>query len=155
MKILGIMSGSSLDGIDLALCEFGYLEDGSVSWKILKATTIAYSKKWIARLRSLPNSNAREIALADYDLGYLFGKVSKEFLTQDKNFHETAGKLAAAAEFENKEPPEKQMVEMSVYRPDLYKPDGSPLLDDERGFKTLNVLLTSGSHVIIDPPSHV
>jgi len=47
-------------------------------------------------------------------------------------------------EFEKKEPPQKQMVEMSVYRPDLYKPDGSPLLDDERGFKTLNVFKPGG-----------
>ena len=84
MKILGIMSGSSLDGIDLALCEFEYLEDGRVSWKILKATTIAYSEKWIARLRSLPDSSAREITLADYELGYLFGKVSKGFLKGEK-----------------------------------------------------------------------
>jgi len=48
------------------------------------------------------------------------------------------------AEFEKRSPPEKQMVEMSVYRPELYKPDGSPLLDDERGFKTLNVFKPGG-----------
>jgi len=48
------------------------------------------------------------------------------------------------SEFEHRGPPEKQMVEMSVYRPDLYKPDGSPLLDDERGFKTLNIFKPGG-----------
>jgi cytochrome c556 len=40
-------------------------------------------------------------------------KVSKEFLTQDKNFHETAGKLATAAEFENKEDINKYFFEMT------------------------------------------
>jgi len=48
------------------------------------------------------------------------------------------------SEFEGRKPPEKQMVEMSVYRPDIYKPDASPLLDDERGFKTLNVFKPGG-----------
>lgn len=83
MKILGIMSGSSLDGIDLALCEF--IEDeGKLSWKIKKATTVEYSEKWVSRLKNLPYSDAREITLADYDLGYLFGQVSKDFLDSQK-----------------------------------------------------------------------
>ncbi len=81
MKILGIMSGSSLDGIDLALCEFSEGKDEKVSWNIIKADTIAYSGKWVSRLRSLPQSSAREITLADYDLGYLFGQIAKEFVS--------------------------------------------------------------------------
>ena len=80
MKILGIMSGSSLDGIDLALCEFNGNTKGKVFWKIIKADTIAYSGKWVSRLSSLPQSSAREITLADYDLGYLFGQIAKEFV---------------------------------------------------------------------------
>ena len=53
-------------------------------------------------------------------------------------------KKSVISEFENRSPPEKQMVEMSVYRPDLYKPNANPLLDDERGFKTLNVFKPGG-----------
>ena len=51
---------------------------------------------------------------------------------------------SVTSEFETRSPPEKQMVEMSVYRPDLYKPGANPLLDDERGFKTLNVFKPGG-----------
>lgn len=77
------MSGSSLDGIDLALCEFSEAERG-ISWEILKGTTIEYSEEWKEKLKNLPNLSAREITIADYDLGYLFGEVSKEFLDGEK-----------------------------------------------------------------------
>jgi len=83
MIILGIMSGSSLDGIDLALCEFK--EDAiGISWKIIKGTTIEYSDEWKERLKDLPNLSAKDITFADYDLGYLFGKVAKEFAIETK-----------------------------------------------------------------------
>jgi len=40
-------------------------------------------------------------------------KVSTEFLTQDKNFHEIAGELSSAAEFENKEDINKYFFKMT------------------------------------------
>jgi len=83
MKILGIMSGSSLDGIDLALCEFKETENG-LKWKIIKGTTVEYSEEWKQKLKLLPSISGRELTLADYDLGYLFGKVSKSFLADEK-----------------------------------------------------------------------
>ncbi len=77
------MSGSSLDGIDMALCEFDKEETG-IKWKILKAGIIDYPKEWKQKLRFLPKSTAREITLADYHLGYLFGKEAKRFLHNEK-----------------------------------------------------------------------
>ena len=83
MKILGIMSGSSLDGIDLALCEFEKEKSG-IKWKILKADTIEYSDEWKEKLKKLPHLSGRELTLADYHIGYLFGKESKRFLGNEK-----------------------------------------------------------------------
>ena len=83
MKILGIMSGSSLDGIDLALCEFKQ-DNNQISWEILKAETVEYSKEWVDRLKTISKITAREIALADYNIGYLFGEESKRFLQDEK-----------------------------------------------------------------------
>lgn len=40
--ILGLMSGTSLDGLDLALCEFSE----NYEFKILKAKTVSYSQEW-------------------------------------------------------------------------------------------------------------
>ena len=83
MKILGIMSGSSLDGIDFALCEFEK-QKSAIKWNILKAQTIDYSQEWKQNLKSLPFLSGRELTLADYQLGYLFGEKAKIFLDGEK-----------------------------------------------------------------------
>lgn len=49
--ILGLMSGTSLDGLDLALCEF-YEKEGNTTFEILCARTIAYDELWKDRLSS-------------------------------------------------------------------------------------------------------
>lgn len=83
MKILGVMSGSSLDGIDFALCQFNKLEN-KLTWKILKAETVEYTDEWVDKLKKMPTVSGRELALADFDLGYLFGSKIKQFLGDDK-----------------------------------------------------------------------
>lgn len=75
MKILGLMSGTSLDGIDLALCDID--EHG---YKILAAETIPYSGEWRQRLSTLENASAYEYALANVELGHLFGQKINAFL---------------------------------------------------------------------------
>ena len=42
MLIIGLMSGTSLDGVDAALVEIGGDSIGNVSWKVRQATTLPY-----------------------------------------------------------------------------------------------------------------
>jgi len=56
------MSGTSLDGLDLALCEFGYVE-GNYTYKIIGAKTIAYSAIWKKRLTEIKNASAEDYFL--------------------------------------------------------------------------------------------
>jgi anhydro-N-acetylmuramic acid kinase len=77
------MSGSSLDGLDLALCEFsGY--GFKVDWKILDSKTIPFTNDWIKRLKNLPEASAKVLAQTDFDLGYYIGEMCSQFLGQRK-----------------------------------------------------------------------
>jgi anhydro-N-acetylmuramic acid kinase len=79
---LGIMSGSSLDGMDLAYCEFTLNHD-KWSSQILEAETYAYTEEWILKLKELPNASAKEIVKADTDFGLLTANFSNKFIEKN------------------------------------------------------------------------
>lgn len=57
--VLGLMSGTSLDGLDLALCEFTQ-QNGKWSYRILKAGTTDYDPHWKKRLDGLQTVSAEQ-----------------------------------------------------------------------------------------------
>ena len=75
MIILGLMSGTSLDGIDLALCD---MYDGG--YRVLAAATVPYTAEWRRRLAALDSATALEYALANVELGHHMGRVVAQFL---------------------------------------------------------------------------
>lgn len=77
-KVIGLMSGTSLDGIDLAYCEFSLNE----SWKfrIVYAETIPYPQLWTEQLSNLINSRQSQIEKANIEYGKFLGQVIKEFI---------------------------------------------------------------------------
>lgn len=78
MRIVGLMSGTSLDGVDMALCDIN--EHG---YKVLAATTIPYPEKWIERLSSLECASAFDYAMAHAELGHYFGCLIRNFLNDN------------------------------------------------------------------------
>lgn len=74
------MSGSSLDGLDIAFCEIK-LENGAIQhWQILVADTMAYNKAWQQRLRALPYASGRDLLLAHAHFGHHIGDLVNDFL---------------------------------------------------------------------------
>ena len=81
--IIGLMSGSSLDGIDLALCRFAFDEIPSprhIDWQIIRAETIPYPPEWHRRLREAPRLSGLELHALDAALGRYFGEAVRTFL---------------------------------------------------------------------------
>lgn len=82
MNILGLMSGTSLDGLDMALCHF----DSEQRFQLLAAATIPYPEHWRQRLAVLHRATALEYVRADVELGHWMGMRVREFLS-DRGLH--------------------------------------------------------------------
>ena len=78
-NIIGLMSGTSLDGLDICYAQYFY--NGSWSFKILKAVTIPYSKKWIAILKGLVDKSESQIDIIDKDYTRLLSSLVLEFIS--------------------------------------------------------------------------
>ena len=68
---IGVMSGTSLDGLDLVACRFTF--DQSWNYEIIKALTIPYSHKWVTKLSTATELNALDFAFLNNDLGSSHG----------------------------------------------------------------------------------
>ena len=78
-KIIGLMSGTSLDGVDIAFCHFTR-DSENWSFEIVKAETIEYPKFWINKLRQLPDSNPDELKKSHVEYGHFLGELVKKFI---------------------------------------------------------------------------
>lgn len=89
-KVIGMMSGTSLDGIDLAYISFA--KSDAWHYKIHKAITLPYTEIWKKCLQTGNNLNKKELKALDKEYTkYLGGKIKNfiESISETHTFEET------------------------------------------------------------------
>ncbi|MCC6723084.1 MAG: anhydro-N-acetylmuramic acid kinase [Saprospiraceae bacterium] len=86
--VLGLMSGSSLDGLDIAFCQMTTAWEAEVfvvkNWELLKADTLPFNNEWQQRLRTLPSATAFEFCEANAAFGHYLGQLVNLFFEEKK-----------------------------------------------------------------------
>lgn len=80
-NIIGVMSGTSLDGIDLANIEF-YLENSKWTFKVNQCETIPYSDDWQHILKNAVNYEKIELECLNTQYTDLLARVIREFISK-------------------------------------------------------------------------
>ena len=78
-QVIGMMSGSSLDGLDIAYVEL-QAKSGKWDFDIIQAETIPYPEDWAERLRSAIHLDAKNYLLLHSDYGHFLGEQVKDFI---------------------------------------------------------------------------
>lgn len=83
--VIGIMSGTSLDGLDLAYCTFAK-EEQKWTFDVVLGETIPYSDEWKQQLNEIGNKSALEFVKFDNQLGHFIGQEVRKFI-EKHNLH--------------------------------------------------------------------
>lgn len=81
-RVVGLMSGSSLDGLDIACCEFSE-ENNQWAYKIIATDVVPFTADWIEKLKALPTASGVMLWEAHAQLGTYFGKQVKAFIEKN------------------------------------------------------------------------
>jgi anhydro-N-acetylmuramic acid kinase len=84
-RAIGVMSGSSLDGLDIAFAEFQE-NAGKWNYEIGEADCYSYSADWIEKLRSATSLNSLDYQLLHVEYGHYIGGQINRFI-EDKKLH--------------------------------------------------------------------
>jgi anhydro-N-acetylmuramic acid kinase len=93
------MSGSSLDGLDIAYCRLDTAWEAGVfgvkNWELLHAGTLPFSKEWQQRLLALHTASALAFFEANAAFGHYLGELVNQFFEEKKLSPASVGLIAS------------------------------------------------------------
>jgi len=78
---IGLMSGTSLDGLDICYAKFQNI--ATWEFEILKTETIPYSLEWKNRLQNAILLSAEDLLALDKEYGFYLGEKTQEFISKN------------------------------------------------------------------------
>lgn len=81
-RVIGLMSGTSLDGLDMAYCTF-YKKDHQWSFDFHIGETVSYSPDWKARLKGAMELTGYDLSMLHVELGQLHGQWVNDFISKN------------------------------------------------------------------------
>jgi anhydro-N-acetylmuramic acid kinase len=88
-RAIGLMSGSSLDGLDIAFVEF-HEQAGKWSYSILEAECYAYTEEWVSQLKNAVQLNGRDYQLLHSRYGHYTGELVNQFIEKHQLHYKVA-----------------------------------------------------------------
>lgn len=80
------MSGTSLDGVDLAHIEFE-IKQNQWSFKILESETVPYNSNWVNQLKTAVDFSKENLEILNQNYTKLLSKIITEFIEKNKITH--------------------------------------------------------------------
>ena len=76
---IGLMSGTSLDGLDIVAANFNF-QNNNFDFEIIEAETISYTETWLYRLLKAPNISGKELFQLHTEYGKYLGLKTLDFI---------------------------------------------------------------------------
>lgn len=82
-NVIGVMSGTSLDGVDLTQIQFK-VQNNKWSFEILESETIAYSSNWVKSLKTAVDYSKEQLEKLNQDYTQLLASIISAFIEKHK-----------------------------------------------------------------------